>query len=117
MNDQSDAPQKTEDANGKPSYPALEIDYALYEQMLEGSEWDADQKREFIETMWSIVVAFVDLGLDIHPVQQVLGDVDETENVQRAVNEHVIDSQNTSTDAFEDAVGGKTPSLPEREAS
>ncbi|MFN3171255.1 MAG: hypothetical protein ACE37E_11240 [Hyphomicrobiales bacterium] len=53
-----------------PSYPALEIDYELYMRMLEDSEWNDEQKREFIETMWSIIVSFVDLGFGVHPVQQ-----------------------------------------------
>lgn len=61
-------------------YPALEIDYELYMKMLEDSEWTDDQKREFIETMWSIIVSFVDLGFGIHPVQQALGDCEQIED-------------------------------------
>lgn len=54
--------------------PSLTIDWELYGQMLDASDWDEDQKREFITCLWSIVVAFVDLGFDIHPVQQVIDD-------------------------------------------
>ena len=33
-----------------------------------------DQKREMIETLWQIVVAFVDLGFDLNPHQQAQTD-------------------------------------------
>lgn len=61
-------------------YPALEIDYDLYMKMLEESEWDDEQKREFIETMWSIIVSFVDLGFGIHPVQQAQSECEQIED-------------------------------------
>lgn len=54
-------------------HSVLEIDYALYERYLEESEWNDEQKREFIETLWSVVIQFVDLGFEIHPLQQACG--------------------------------------------
>ena len=54
----------------KPGYPALTIDYALYERHLEESGWTEAQKREFLDALWSIMVQFVDLGFGIHPAQQ-----------------------------------------------
>ncbi|MEO0383209.1 MAG: hypothetical protein AAF234_06595 [Pseudomonadota bacterium] len=63
------APDTEKEVPQTRDYPALEIDYELYMKMLEDSEWTDDQKREFIETMWSIIVSFVDLGFGIHPVQ------------------------------------------------
>lgn len=65
------------------SYPALIIDYAICDKYLK--DWDAtpEQKQEFIDTLWQIIVAFVDLGFGIHPAQQVLqetsGQNDEAE--------------------------------------
>jgi hypothetical protein len=55
------------------SPPTLTIDWGLYASYLEESDLDDDQKREFIETLWSIVVSFVDLGFGIDPTQQVCG--------------------------------------------
>jgi len=49
---------------------ALTIDYDLYARYLEDSDLSDDQKREFIETLWSVIVSFVDLGFGIHPLQQ-----------------------------------------------
>ncbi len=51
-------------------YPSLSIDWEVYASYLDESDMSDDQKREFIETLWNIVVAFVDLGFGIHPVQQ-----------------------------------------------
>ena len=49
--------------------PGLSIDWELYGSYLEESDLNDDQKREFIETLWSIAVSFVDLGFGIAPVQ------------------------------------------------
>ena len=44
------------------------------------------EKREFLEALWSIIVAFVDLGFGIHPVQQAMesrsGQIGGTENLR-----------------------------------
>ena len=55
------------------SPPSLTIDWALYAAFLDESDLDDDQKREFIETLWSIVVSFVDLGFCIDSTQQACG--------------------------------------------
>ena len=54
--------------------PSLQVDWEVYAQMLEASDWSDAQKREFIETMWSLVMTFVDLGYGIHPIQQACGE-------------------------------------------
>lgn len=46
----------------------LDIDY--YQPLLDDPGVSEDQKREFIETLWTIVVQFVDMGFGIHPIQQ-----------------------------------------------
>lgn len=50
----------------------LAIDWTLFENHLSGSDLTEEQKREFLETIWYIVVSFVDLGFGIAPVQQAL---------------------------------------------
>lgn len=55
------------------SLPALKIDWDYYGQMLEDSDLSDAEKVEFINTIWSIVGAFVDLGFGLHPVQQSCG--------------------------------------------
>ncbi len=49
---------------------ALTVDWEKYASYLEDSNLTEAQKREFLETLWSVIVGFVDLGFDIHPIQQ-----------------------------------------------
>lgn len=52
--------------------PVLTLDVSLYEDFFENSDLTDQQKREFLEALWSIIVGFVDLGFGIHPVQLAL---------------------------------------------
>ncbi len=65
---------KEEQKNKSASRPNLKIDWPLYEKYLADSDLSDEQKKEFIETLWSIMIQFVDLGFGIAPVQQVLED-------------------------------------------
>lgn len=87
-------------------YPALEIDYALYESYLESSEWNDDQKREFLETLWNIIVQFVDLGFEIHPLQQACGQNGEDTPVELAfdpVDMIAFDQENSAENTTNNA--------------
>lgn len=53
--------------------PSLKCDYDQYAACLEDCDLTDEQKREFLEAMWTIISAFVDLGFGHHPVQHVLG--------------------------------------------
>ena len=64
----------TEYQHTKPTYPTLSIDWDLYEEYLEESDMSDDEKRELIETLWNIVVSFVDLGFGIDSVQRAEDD-------------------------------------------
>jgi len=61
--------QNFSDAAQEP-FPPLTIDWDLYGEMLKDSDLSEAEQRELIETLWTIVVGFVDLGFGIHPVQQ-----------------------------------------------
>lgn len=65
------------DFNPETLPPSLTIDWEAYSVMLEDSDATETQKRELIATLWSIVVAFVDLGFGVHPVQQACGQNDD----------------------------------------
>lgn len=54
--------------------PAIRLDMEAFLPYLEGSDLSEAQKREFVETLWSIVVSFVDLGFALNPTQQVCGE-------------------------------------------
>jgi len=57
--------------------PTLTIDWEFYGKYLEESDLSDAEKRAFLESLWSIVVSFVDLGFGVHPVQQVAGEICE----------------------------------------
>lgn len=61
--------EKTGDRNQN-SAPVIELDVAYYQQFLDDADITDAQKRELIETLWTIVIQFVDLGFGIHPLQQ-----------------------------------------------
>ncbi len=54
----------------KPS-PTLSIDLEFYQNYLDDSDLTDEQKKELLETLWSVVCEFVMLGFNVHPVQQV----------------------------------------------
>ena len=62
--------------------PSLSIDIDYYQSMLDDADIPEDKKREFVETLWSIVVQFVDLGFGIHPLQQANEANDQSQEKQ-----------------------------------
>lgn len=72
-------PQNTKTVQNGQAPATIQIDYERYAACLDDSDLDDDQKREFIDTLWSIITAFVDLGFGVHPVQHVDGDSAEAE--------------------------------------
>ena len=46
------------------SAPSLMIDWNAYLPFFKDQDIPEDQKREMIEALWSVVVAFVDLGFE-----------------------------------------------------
>ena len=58
---------------GFPAPPsALSVDWKLFEHHLADEDLTEQEKREFIEALWYIVVSFVDLGFGIEPVSQAM---------------------------------------------
>ena len=58
---------------------ALTLDVALYEKYLEASDVSDDQKQKLLEALWSVIVGFVDLGFEVHPLQQANSEACEQE--------------------------------------
>jgi len=52
--------------------PALSLDWERFGSYLDASDLNDAQKQEFLETLWSLVVSFVDLGLGLHPLQLIM---------------------------------------------
>ena len=99
--DPDDVPEAPDSGN---RLPALVIDWELYGQYLAESELSEADKRLLIETLWSIMVSFVDLGFRLSPVAESCGlpDADVTQAALPVISCGDI----TATQAFEDAAAG-----------
>lgn len=51
--------------------PAITVDVARYEHLLADTDVTDEERAEFLQAMWDIIVAFVDLGFGVHPTQIV----------------------------------------------
>ncbi|KIC27816.1 hypothetical protein [Leisingera sp. ANG-M6] len=47
----------------------LEVDVERYQDYLDGSGISDEQKADFLKALWTVIVAFVDIGYGVHPVQ------------------------------------------------
>ncbi len=54
--------------------PALILNVDDYRQYVEALNLSEEQEQELLETLWTIIVSFVDLGFGIEPVQQATKD-------------------------------------------
>lgn len=71
--------------------PIITVDVQKYQAYLDDPELSDAQKEEFLQALWSIVVAFVELGFGVHPLQEVCGQNEKS----------VCDSANTGADKVE----------------
>lgn len=81
-------------------FKALTIDYDLYATYLEDSDLTEKQKREFIDTLWNIIVGFVDLGFGVHPLQQACDQNLDIAALSSFSPDNVIDSDNQHIKLF-----------------
>jgi hypothetical protein len=58
----------------RPPVPALRFDWTDWLPYLEDQDVPDEQKRVLIETLWGIVVAFVDLGWQLNPDPEIAGE-------------------------------------------
>lgn len=107
--------QTKNDPNSKPTKtrPVITLDYDLYAHYLDDADLSEEQKREFLQTLWNLIVEIMSLGFDIHPVQQAqkpCGKLSknrkeppfiEADAVQ--LNSHILEH------IFSDATDGKAP--------
>lgn len=97
------------------SFPALTIDWDLYGRHLEGSDLSEADKRLFIETLWSIMVSFVDLGFRLGPVSESFGDAGPPHpHASIAAVSAPDDKDATTTHAFEGAAANAPASSSQR---
>ena len=102
----------------KAAVPTLSIDWELYGKYLDESDLSDADKQAFIETLWSIVVSFVDLGFGVHPVQQVMANpCEQHEEIRKFITDQptsVVDSPNIHKTEFNASADGQSGPSQER---
>ncbi len=61
---------KDADREDQAARPVITVDYERYAHFLEDSDLTEEQKQEFLQTLWNIIVEFVSMGFGVHPLQQ-----------------------------------------------
>jgi len=51
----------------------LQLDVAYYQDLFDDPNLTEAEREQFITALWQIIVAFVELGFEVHPTQQVCG--------------------------------------------
>ena len=57
-------------------FKALKLDVAKYQAYLDSADLTEAEKRQFLETMWNLMVGFIDLGFSIEP-EETCGQISE----------------------------------------
>ena len=74
------------------SIPTLTVDWRAYTHFLEESDLTETEKQEFIETIWSIVVGFIDLGFKVEsPVSSCGKDAEANVTAEREMVTSLMD--------------------------
>ena len=85
------------DLNPKVS-PALRFDWRDWLPYFEDEDIPIEQKRELIETLWSIVITFVDLGFELNPPQNASKSCGKEIDLTAALQAAVLQSQTGDSD-------------------
>ncbi|MBO6896748.1 MAG: hypothetical protein JJ868_05190 [Shimia sp.] len=64
----------------------IEIDVDQYQRYLDNADLTEVQKEEFLRAMWTVIVAFVDLGYGVHPTQNGMHAAELIELAPRAAS-------------------------------
>lgn len=91
-NEQTVSPDSSTSRAHKSRPRSIEINVEAYQSLLDQAELTSEQRIEFLEAIWSIIVAFIDLGFDVHPVQQAAAEAEPERQLASIVNEFVRDA-------------------------
>lgn len=98
--------------------PAISLDYELFAHFLDDADLTEDQKREFLEALWSIIIEFVALGFDVHPAQQAqlaCGKLSQSRTNPPITGPDAVECEGPFlANDFSDATGGDSPQVAER---
>lgn len=69
----SQTPQTKTSRPATPRSKILSVDVERFQNALDHSGMSDEEKAEYLQIIWSIVLEFVDTGYGIHPLQQSCG--------------------------------------------
>lgn len=78
--------------------PSLAVDVEKYQAYLDEADMTEEQKEEFLQALWSIIVSFVDLGFGVHPMQSVCGEDEAGDNKNPRKNMDMLVSEEFNAD-------------------
>ena len=73
MNKKSQISDAVENAVQAKTSRRLEVDVDRYQSYLDDPALSPDERTQIVKALWTIVSGFVELGFDVHPIQQVCG--------------------------------------------
>ncbi|NKB59161.1 MAG: hypothetical protein GKS00_22770 [Alphaproteobacteria bacterium] len=72
---------------------ALTLDVEKYEHFFEGEDLTEDQKCEYLQALWNIIVSFIQLGVEVRPASQDCGKPPESADCSAKSADDVIKSK------------------------
>lgn len=103
MNDLTRTPQTSDlsDQFRASARPILTVDVERYQALLDAPGLSDEQKEEFLQALWSIIVSFVELGFGVHPLQEICGQDDQDGTHEPAASRDLVDSLHGETQKLE----------------
>lgn len=91
-----------------PPKPSLHLNWEEWLPYLDDTEASDADKRQLIETLWAIVMAFVDLGWDLNAAPETCGqDLDLTAALRRAVLNSDLNGDGSTGPLLASLAGGQ----------
>lgn len=82
----------------------LEIDVEKYQAMIDHPALSETEKRQFIDALWTVLITFIDLGFDLHPVKVACGKLGPEAIEDCSAPKNMVGSEHILTAQFDDAV-------------
>lgn len=101
--------RSVKDVFNRPARATVGVDVEKYKAFLNDPALTETQKEEILQALWSIVMAFVELGFGVHPLQEVCESGDE--HSLEALNEAFDRAERRDSNEINKRNGGLRGSL------
>lgn len=89
-----------------PPKKSVQIDVAKYQAWLDDPELSDGQKLQVVESLWQIILCFVDLGFQVSPWEDACGKLAENQGSCGHAHQDVLESKaHTLSDTFNHFAG------------